>query len=209
MTKKHIAISGNIGTGKTTLAGKLSKHFGWEPEYESVDQNPYLADFYQDMPRWAFHLQIYFLNSRFNQLKRIKSSEVTVIQDRTIYEDANIFALNLYESGHINDRDYENYLNVYESMMDFVQPPDLMIYLRADVPKLIERIQQRGRTFEFAMRLEYLQDLNEHYESWIRQYDLGQKMFIDVNELDFVNRIEDFADVVERVDAQLFGLFSE
>ena len=208
MAKMHIAISGNIGTGKTTLASKLSKHLHWEPEYESVDHNPYLADFYEDMPRWAFHLQIYFLNSRFNQLKRIKASSKTVVQDRTIYEDANIFAKNLYDSGHINDRDYQNYLNVYESMMDFVHPPDLLIYLKADIPKLIQRIQERGRSYEFAMRLEYLQDLNRHYESWIGDYELGKKLIIDVNNLDFVNKVEDFAVVVEKIDAELHGLFS-
>lgn len=204
----HIAIAGNIGSGKTTLTGMLAKHFRWTPEFESVDNNPYLADFYEDMHRWAFHLQIYFLNSRIQQIRRIKSSENTVIQDRTIYEDAHIFAANLHQSGHINERDYQNYLSIFNSMLDLVTPPDLLIYLRSDIPKLIERIQKRGRAFEDAMRIDYLKNLNTHYEDWIRNYDLGKLLIIDVNNIDFVENVEDFSEIVNKVDIELYGLFS-
>ena len=204
----HIAIAGNIGSGKTTLTEMLSKHFRWEPEYESVDNNPYLADFYEDMDRWAFHLQIYFLNSRIQQIRRIKDSDTTVIQDRTIYEDAHIFAANLHQSGHINERDYQNYLSIFNSMLDLVSPPDLLIYLRSDIPKLIERIQKRGRAFEDAMRIDYLKNLNEHYKDWIEGYDLGNLLIIDVNHMDFVKNEEDFAEILNKVDVELFGLFS-
>jgi len=204
----HIAISGNIGSGKTTLTDKLSKHFQWESEFESVDNNPYLADFYEDMHRWAFHLQIYFLNSRINQIKRIQKSQNSVVQDRTIYEDAYIFAKNLHGSGHINERDYQNYLSIFNSMIDFVSPPDLLIYLRADIPKLIERIQKRGRGFEDSMRIDYLKNLNTHYEDWISNYNLGKLLIIDVNNLDFVENIEDLSTIIDKVDAELFGLFS-
>lgn len=205
---KHIAISGNIGSGKTTLVEKLSKHYGWTPLYESVDHNPYLKDFYEDMTRWAFHLQIYFLNSRFNQIRQIRESEKTIIQDRTIYEDAFIFAANLHKSGHITDRDYQSYLDIFNSMINFVQPPDLLIYLKADIPKLVEQIQKRGRDFEYAMRLEYLKNLNEHYEQWIGNYRQGKLLIVDVNKLDFVERIEDFSTVVGRVDLEMNSLFS-
>lgn len=204
----HIAISGNIGSGKTTLAEKLAKHYRWDAEFESVDNNPYLADFYEDMLRWAFHLQIYFLNSRIKQIKRIQQSTSTVVQDRTIYEDANIFARNLHGSGYINDRDYQNYLSIYESMIDFVRAPDLLIYLKADIPKLIEQIQKRGREFEDAMRIDYLKNLNQHYKDWIEGYNLGNLLVIDVNNLDFVKNEEDFAEIVNKVDVELFGLFS-
>jgi len=195
----HIAISGNIGSGKTSLTENLSKHFQWEAEFESVDNNPYLADFYEDMDRWAFHLQIYFLNSRIKQIKRIQKSKNTVVQDRTIYEDAYIFARNLYVSGHINERDYQNYLSIFNSMIDLVAPPDLMIYLRADIPKLIERIQKRGRDFEDAMRIDYLKNLNTHYEEWISNYSLGKLLIIDVNHLDFVENIEDMSTIIDKV----------
>lgn len=205
---KHIAISGNIGSGKTTLAEKLSKHYGWTPLYESVEHNPYLADFYQDMTRWAFHLQIYFLNSRFRQINEIRSSERTTIQDRTIYEDAYIFASNLRKSGHISERDYQSYLDIFNSMISFVQAPDLLIYLKADIPKLVRQIQLRGREFENAMRLDYLKNLNEHYENWIGSYKLGKLLIIDVNELDFVKNIEDFSSIVGKVDLELNSLFS-
>lgn len=204
---KHIAISGNIGSGKTTLAERLSKHYGWIPLYESVDHNPYLRDFYGDMPRWAFHLQIYFLNSRFNQIREIRSSEKTIIQDRTIYEDAYIFAANLHKSGHINDRDYQSYLDLFHSMISFVQPPDLLIYLKADIPKLVQQIQVRNRDFEFNIKLEYLKNLNEHYENWIRNYSNGKLLTIDMNQLDFVNNIEDFSFIVGKVDLELNSLF--
>lgn len=205
---KHIAISGNIGSGKTTLAERLSRHYGWHPLYESVDHNPYLRDFYEDMPRWAFHLQIYFLNSRFNQIREIRSSEKTIIQDRTIYEDAYIFAANLHKSGHINDRDYQSYLDLFHSMINFVEPPDLLIYLKADIPKLVQQIQVRNRDFEFNIRLEYLKNLNEHYEKWIHGYGHGKLLTIDMNQLDFVNRIEDFSFIVGQVDLELNSLFN-
>jgi len=209
MTKlKHIAISGNIGSGKTTLAEKLSKHYGWTPLYEAVDKNPYLKDFYSDMTRWAFHLQIYFLNSRFRQVNDIRASEKTTIQDRTIYEDAYIFAANLHKSGHISDRDYESYLDIFNSMISFVQAPDLLIYLRSDIPKLVQQIQKRGREYEYAMRIDYLQNLNEHYENWISGYQHGKLLIVNANDLDFVERIEDFSQIVNRIDLEINNLFS-
>lgn len=205
---KHIAVAGNIGSGKTTLAEKLSKHYSWTPLYESVDNNPYLRDFYEDMTRWAFHLQIFFLNSRFNQVNQIRQSERTIIQDRTIYEDAHIFAVNLHRSGHINERDYKSYMDIFRSMTAFVQPPDLLIYLKADIPKLVQQIEKRNRDFEFNIKLEYLRSLNEHYEQWIGQYDLGKLLVIDVNQIDFVARPEDFSNIVQRIDLELNSLFS-
>lgn len=204
----HIAVSGNIGSGKTTLTEKLAQHYKWTPQYESVDENPYLKDFYEDMQRWAFHLQVYFLNSRFNQVKQIRSSEQTIIQDRTIYEDAYIFAANLYESGMISERDYQNYLNLFESMIHFVQPPDILIYLKADVPKLVAQIQKRGRDFENLIRLEYLHNLNTYYTNWIASYNLGKLLIVDVNDMDFVENIQDFATIVEKIDREIHGLFS-
>jgi len=204
---KHIAISGNIGCGKTTLSEKLAKHYGWTALYESVDHNPYLRDFYQDMHRWAFHLQIYFLNSRFKQINEIQSSPRTTVQDRTIYEDAYIFAANLYKSGHITERDYQSYLDIFHSMINFVKPPDLLIYLKADIPKLVHQIEKRGRDFEYAIRLDYLKNLNEHYEKWISTYTLGKLLIIDVNPLDFVERIEDFSFIVNKIDLELNSLF--
>ncbi len=205
---KHIAISGNIGSGKTTLAEKLAKHYGWTPLYESVDKNPYLKDFYNDMTRWAFHLQIYFLNSRFRQVNEIRANANTTIQDRTIYEDAYIFAANLRKSGHISERDYESYLDIFNSMIEFVHPPDLLIYLRSDIPKLVRQIQKRGREYEFAMRIDYLKNLNEHYEDWISRYKNGRLLIVNVNELDFVERIEDFSFIVNRIDFEINNLFS-
>ena len=204
---KHIAVCGNIGSGKTTLTEKLSKHYNWIPLYESVDHNPYLRDFYQDMTRWAFHLQIYFLNSRFRQVNEIRGNEKATIQDRTIYEDAYIFAAHLHRSGNISDRDYQSYLDIFNSMINFVQPPELLIYLRADIPKLVQQIEKRGRDFEYAMRLDYLRKLNERYEEWIGNYKLGKLLIIDVNKLDFVERIEDFSFIVEKVDLELNNLF--
>jgi deoxyadenosine/deoxycytidine kinase len=206
-TIKHIAISGNIGSGKTTLVEKLSKHYNWMPVYESADNNPYLKDFYEDMTRWAFHLQIYFLNSRFKQVMSIKDTDRTIVQDRTIYEDAYIFASNLHESGHIAERDYQNYLDIFNSMVSFVQPPDLLIYLRADIPKLVQQIQKRGREYEYAMSLDYLRKLNAHYEEWIGHYTLGRLLVIDVNRLDFVERIEDFAFIIGKIELELNNLF--
>ena len=205
---KHIAVCGNIGSGKTTLVEKLSRHYGWQPLFESVDHNPYLKDFYEDMTRWAFHLQIYFLNSRFNQIRQIRDSDKAIIQDRTIYEDAYIFAANLHKSQHISDRDYQSYLDIFHSMISMVQPPDLLIYLKADIPKLVQQIQKRGREYEYSIRLEYLKNLNDHYDQWIGSYDKGKLLIIDVNKMDFVERIEDFSTIVGRVDLEINNLFS-
>lgn len=209
MTKqlKHIAVCGNIGSGKTTLTEKLSKHYGWIPLYESVDKNPYLEDFYEDMTRWAFNLQVYFLNSRFRQVTEIHSSNATTIQDRTIYEDAYIFAANLYKSGHISERDYSSYLDIFHSMIEFIDPPDLLIYLKADIPKLVGQIQKRGRPYEDAMRIDYLKNLNRHYEQWIEDYKESRLLIIDMNSLDFVERIEDFAFIVDKIELELNSLF--
>ena len=205
----HIAIAGNIGSGKTTLAEKLARHFNWKAELESVENNPYLKDFYENMEKWAFHLQIYFLNSRFSQIKKIRNNHNnTVIQDRTIYEDAYIFAKNLFKIGKLNERDYNNYLGVFESMIKVVEAPDLLIYLKADIPKLVERIQKRGRDYENAIRIDYLKTLNEHYKDWISGYNLGKLLIIDVNNIDFVENIDDFAKIVNRVDVEINGLFS-
>ena len=208
MALRHIAVSGNIGSGKTTLAEKLSRHYGWTPLYESVDNNPYLRDFYEDMGRWAFHLQIFFLNSRFNQVHQIRQSDKTIIQDRTIYEDAHIFASNLHRSGHISQRDYQSYLDIFQSMTNFIQAPDLLIYLKADIPKLVQQIQKRNREFEYNIKLEYLRSLNEHYENWIGNYTLGKLLIIDVNQLDFVERVEDFSAIVNKIDLEINNLFS-
>ena len=204
---KHIAISGNIGSGKTSLTEKLSRQYGWTPLYESVDTNPYLRDFYGDMTRWAFHLQIYFLNTRFKQINQIRNNKRTTIQDRTIYEDAYIFAANLHKTGHLTDRDYQSYLDIFRSMIDFVAAPDLLIYLKADIPKLVQQIEKRGRDFEYSMRLDYLRNLNEHYEHWIANYKLGKLLIIDVNQLDFVEDIDDFALIVGKIDLELNNLF--
>jgi deoxyadenosine/deoxycytidine kinase len=204
---KHIAIAGNIGCGKTTLAGKLGKHYGWQVLNESVENNPYLRDFYGDMKRWAFHLQIYFLNSRFKQINEIRQDGRTTVQDRTIYEDAYIFAANLHTGGFMNERDYQSYLDIFHSMVKFVEPPDLLIYLRADIPKLVEQIQKRGRDFEYAIRLDYLQSLNAHYEEWIAQYKSGKLLIVDVNHMDFVKNPEDFSFIVNKINLEINSLF--
>jgi deoxyadenosine/deoxycytidine kinase len=204
----HIAVSGNIGSGKTTLTEKLAKHYGWKAEFEAVDNNPYLPDFYEDMKRWAFHLQVYFLNSRFNQLKKIQESLTPTIQDRTIYEDAYIFAANLYKSKLLTERDYENYQSLFNSMISHVKAPDLLIYLKADIPKLVGQIEKRGRSYETTMRIDYLKNLNTHYEKWIAGYTEGKLLIIDVNNLDFVENPGDFAFVVEKVEREIFGLFA-
>jgi deoxyadenosine/deoxycytidine kinase len=204
----HVAIAGNIGSGKTTLAKNLGKHYNWDVQLESVEDNPYLADFYEDMNRWSFHLQVYFLNSRFKQVAKIRASNSGTIQDRTIYEDAYIFAANLRKSAFITERDYQNYLELFKSMIDHVTPPDLLIYLKADIPKLVGNIQKRGRDYEELIRIEYLKNLNEHYEEWIGKYNLGKLLVIDVNNLDFVKNIEDYAYILEKVDFEVNGLFS-
>lgn len=210
MQKKlqHIAICGNIGCGKTTLTAKLAKHYGWLALFESADDNPYLRDFYGDMTRWAFHVQIYFLNSRFKQVNEIRDNHRITVQDRTIYEDAYIFAANLHKSGFMHERDYQSYHDIFSSMMKFVPPPDLLIYLKADIPKLVSQIQKRGRDYEYAIRIDYLQNLNEHYERWISSYNLGKLLVIDVNKLDFVENVEDFSMIVNKIDLELNNLFS-
>lgn len=206
-TLRHIAVCGNIGSGKTSLTEKLARHYGWNPLYESVDTNPYLRDFYTDMTKWAFHVQIYFLNSRFRQVNEIQGSDKPTIQDRTIYEDAYIFAANLHKSGHISDRDYQSYLDIFHSMITFVKPPDLLIYLKANVPKLVRQIEKRGRDFEYSITLDYLRQLNKQYEEWIYNYRDGKLLTIDVNNLDFVENVDDFSFVVSKVDYELNNLF--
>jgi deoxyadenosine/deoxycytidine kinase len=204
---KHIAIAGNIGAGKTTLTELLSKHYRWIPNFEDVDHNPYLMDFYEDMPRWSFNLQIYFLNSRLRQLVEIQQGTETVIQDRTIYEDANIFAPNLHEMGLMSKRDYDNYYEFFQTLKTLVRPPDLMIYLQASVPTLVGQIQKRGREYEENIRLDYLKRLNDYYQKWIGDYKEGKLLIIDVDKLKFGEREEDFGEVIRRVDAELHGLF--
>ncbi len=204
---KHIAIAGNIGSGKTTLTSKLAKHYGWSAHYEDVDENPYLNDFYEDMLRWSFNLQIYFLNSRFSQVLDIRQSGKTVIQDRTIYEDAFIFAPNLYDMGLMPLRDFNNYSKLFKLMNSLVQPPDLLIYLRASVPTLVSQIQKRGRDYENSIRIDYLTRLNERYEAWINEYKSGKLLIISVNDTDFKNNPKDLSKVIDKVDAELHGLF--
>ena len=203
---KHIAVAGNIGSGKTTLTTKLAKYFQWVPHYEDVENNPYLYDFYQDMPRWSFNLQIYFLNSRFRQIIDIKRGNQTVIQDRTIYEDARIFAPNLHAMGLMTTRDYENYLGMFETLDSMVEPPDLLIYLKASIPALVNNIQKRGREYEENLRLDYLRRLNEYYENWIKTYE-HKLLIIDVDNINFEENTEDLSEVVQRVQGELFGLF--
>ncbi|WP_161888449.1 deoxynucleoside kinase [Pontibacter russatus] len=203
----HIAIVGNIGAGKTTLAAKLAQHFKWDLYLEAVENNPYLKDFYEDMERWAFHLQVYFLNSRFSQVLQIQDTSRSVIQDRTIYEDAFIFAKNLHQSGLMSTRDYENYFALFQSMISMVKAPDLMIYLKADLPKLIGQIEKRNRDYESSISINYLRNLNEHYNTWMSSYDLGRQLVIDVNNLDFVANPEDLGTIIEKIQAELFGLF--
>ena len=204
---KHIAVSGNIGAGKTTLSEMLGKHYNWDVEYEDANTNPYLSDFYEDMQRWSFNLQIYFLNSRFQQLLDIRGGERIVIQDRTIYEDANIFAPNLHEMGLMSKRDFENYSTLFDVMTSQVQPPDLLIYLKASIPKLVEHIQKRGREYEGSISLDYLKRLNEKYNNWIDNYTEGNLLIIDADNTDFKSNKSDFGNIIEQIDAKLFGLF--
>jgi deoxyadenosine/deoxycytidine kinase len=203
----HIAIAGNIGAGKTTLTAMLSKHYGWIPNYETVDDNPYLNDFYNDMQRWSFNLQIYFLNSRFKQVVDIRKSGKTVIQDRTIYEDAEIFAPNLHDMGLMSTRDFENYRSLFNLMVHLIQPPDLLIYLRASVPTLVNQIQIRGRAYEESIRLDYLKMLNERYELWVSKYLDSKLLIVNVDDADFQNNPEDLSKIIDRVDAHIYGLF--
>ncbi len=202
----HVAIAGNIGSGKTTLTRLMAKHFGWKPHYEDVENNPYLHSFYEDMQRWSFNLQVYFLNSRFRQVVEIRESGENIIQDRTIYEDARIFAPNLHEMNLMSTRDFDNYSSLFELMNSFIQPPDLLIYLRAAVPTLVEQIQKRGRDYEESIRLDYLKLLNERYETWIKGYDAGKLLIVNVDNMDF-NIPEDLSIVIEKVNAEVNGLF--
>jgi deoxyadenosine/deoxycytidine kinase len=204
----HIAIAGNIGSGKTTLTGLLAKHYNWEARYEDVNDNPYLNDFYEDMQRWSFNLQIYFLNSRFSQVIEIRKQKNTVIQDRTIYEDAYIFAPNLHSMGLMSTRDFENYFTLFQLMSSFIQPPDILLYLRASVPTLVSQIQKRGRKYENNIRLDYLQRLNERYEAWIGSYNLGKKLIIEADDYDFPNNPVHLREVIDKIDAELYGLFN-
>lgn len=203
----HIAVAGNIGSGKTTLAGLLSRHYGWEAHYEDVETNPYLNNFYEDMQRWSFNLQIYFLNSRFRQVVDIRKGNKTVIQDRTIYEDAYIFAPNLHSMGLMSSRDFDNYSRLFELMSSFIQPPDLLIYLKASVPTLVSQIQKRGRDYENSIRIDYLNHLNQRYEEWISKYDLGKLLIVNVDDIKFSERQADLGEVVQKIDAEIHGLF--
>ncbi len=203
----HIAIAGNIGSGKTTLTSLLAKHFGWTPHYEDVDTNPYLNSFYEDMQRWSFNLQIYFLNSRFRQVIEIRNSGSSVIQDRTIYEDAYIFAPNLHAMSLMSTRDFDNYRSLFDLMSKFLQPPDLLIYLRAGVPTLVSQIQKRGRDYENSIRIDYLKNLNDRYEAWISEYNLGKLLIIDADTLKVNENPEDLGQVIDSINAQLHGLF--
>ena len=202
----HIAVAGNIGSGKTTLTRLLSKHFGWKPHYEEVDNNPYLESFYEDMKRWSFNLQVYFLNSRFRQVLDIRNSGQDIIQDRTIYEDAYIFAANLYDMGLMETRDYENYRSLFELMSSFLEAPDLLIYLRASVPTLVRQIQKRNRDYEQSIRLDYLNALNRRYEDWMSKYSKGKLLVIESDNIEIENP-EDLGGIIDRINASLNGLF--
>jgi deoxyadenosine/deoxycytidine kinase len=203
----HIAVAGNIGSGKTTLTNLLSKHFSWDAHYEDVEDNPYITDFYNDMQRWSFNLQIYFLNTRFNQILSFRRSGKTLIQDRTIYEDAYIFAPNLHAMGLMSTRDFENYFTLFNMLSSLIQPPDLVIYLRASVPTLVKQIQKRGRKYEDNIRLDYLKRLNERYEAWIDSYNMGRLLIVDVDSYNFIDKPEDLSVVIDKVNAEIHGLF--
>lgn len=203
----HIAVAGNIGSGKTTLTRLLSKSFGWQAQYEEVDFNPYLSDFYTDMQRWSFNLQIYFLNTRFKGIVDIQNSKESVIQDRTIYEDAQIFAANLHSMGLMSTRDFENYKSLFSLMISLVKPPDLLIYLKSSIPNLVNQIQKRGRDYESSIRIDYLQGLNERYEQWIENYTDGKKLIINVDELKFEDNPKDLSTIIDMINGELNGLF--
>ncbi len=204
---QYIAIAGNIGAGKSSLTGLLAQHFGWKAFYESVDDNPYLADFYEDMLRWSFNLQIYFLSSRFRHQKDMLRKQISLIQDRTIYEDVEIFAKNLHQMDLMSDRDFNNYEALFHEMSYYLRPPDLLIYLRAQVPTLVRQIQQRGREYENSIRIDYLERLNNLYEDWINRYP-HEKLIIDTDDLDFVNDKEDLGSIIGLVEQRLYGLFN-
>jgi len=203
----HIAVAGNIGAGKTTLTALLAKHFKWEAHYEDVVDNPYLDDFYHQMERWSFNLQIYFLNTRFNQVLQFRESGKNIIQDRTIYEDSHIFAPNLHAMGLMSNRDFNNYKSLFELMEGFVGAPDLLIYLRSSIPNLVKHIHKRGRDYENSISIDYLSRLNERYEAWIDGYDKGKLLVIDVDKNNFVDNPEDLGEIINRINAQLNGLF--
>lgn len=203
---KHIAIAGNIGAGKTTLTELLCKHFHWEPQYEDVEHNPYLYDFYEDMPRWSFNLQVYFLHHRLRQLLEIQNGDATIVQDRSIYEDAQIFAPNLYDMGLMNKRDFDNYYEFFQTLKSMLRPPDLLIYLRASVPTLVEHIDKRGREYEENLRLDYLKRLNRFYEKWIDGYEEGPFIIVDANTNHFDQNQEDLGAVISQVESKVHGL---
>ncbi len=204
----HIAVAGNIGAGKTTLTKLLAKHYKWTPQFEDVLENPYLEDFYTDMERWSFNLQVYFLNSRFRQVLEIRESGQKIIQDRTIYEDASIFAPNLHAMGLLSQRDFDNYSSLFDLMEKLVAAPDLLIYLRSSIPNLVNQIHKRGRDYENTISIDYLSRLNERYEAWIHGYDKGNLLIIDVDNIDFVNNPEDLGDIINKIDAEMTGLFA-
>ncbi len=203
----HIAIAGNIGSGKTTLTSLLAKHYKWEAHFEDADENPYLNDFYNDMQRWSFNLQVYFLNNRFSQVQEFRNNKKNVIQDRTIYEDAYIFAPNLHAMGLMTSRDFESYFSLFKLMESFIQPPDLLIYLRASIPVLVDQISTRGREYEESIRLDYLKRLNERYEAWVSTYEEGKLLVVDVDSTNFINNSEDLGKVISKIDAEIHGLF--
>ena len=204
---KHVAVAGNIGAGKTTLSAQLAKHFDWEVQFEDANTNPYLSDFYTDMKRWSFNLQIYFLNSRYQQILNILAGDRTVIQDRTIYEDAHIFAPNLHDMGLMSKRDFDNYFTLFKTMSSQVDPPDLLIYLKASIPTLVNHIQIRGREYEGSMSLDYLKRLNNRYDNWIKDYKEGPLLIINVDKIDFKNNPNDLGQVIDMVNGQIHGLF--
>lgn len=203
----HIAIAGNIGAGKTTLTALLAKHYKMEAHFEDVDDNPYLDDFYANMERWSFNLQVHFLNSRFRQIVDFRTNKKDIIQDRTIYEDAHIFAPNLHSMGLLSHRDYANYTSLFALMEEFVAPPDLLIYLRSSISTLVNQIQKRGREYESSISIDYLNKLNQRYEDWIKSYDKGKLLIINVDTINFVDNQEDLGEIINKIDAQLYGLF--
>ena len=207
--KKFVAVAGNIGSGKSSLTKVLSDYFKWEAFYERVDDNPYLSDFYDDMRRWSFNLQVFFLSSRFNHHRQINDAPYSVVQDRSIYEDAEIFARNLFEMGLMSRRDYENYSELFKLMTSFLRPPDLLVYLKASVPTLVRHIQTRGRDYESTIRIEYLERLNRLYDDWVTRFDLGPKLYLNVDETDFVNNPDDRMNVIGQIESRLFGLFPD